>query len=146
MNHADLAQKIKALDTLSSDEKAALIELLNGKKYGLVWENKPETVEEELRTQLPILHEVTEKRILGKSEKGQTEHGESVRTRSSSTQIAFDFSSNKIQLSNNESLTPPHARKFQKQPKALRPTTPSLKATTSTPSPYSTTPTRARLT
>ena len=78
MNHADLAQKIKTLDALSYDEKAALIELLHQKKYGLVWENKPETVEEELRTQLPILHEVTEKRILGKSEQGKTELGESV--------------------------------------------------------------------
>jgi adenine-specific DNA-methyltransferase len=41
-----------------------LIELINTKKkYGLVWEDKPEDAEELLRTQLPLLREVVEKRI-----------------------------------------------------------------------------------
>lgn len=65
MNKQDLIQKIKQLDGLTSDEQSELINLLNTKKkYGLVWEDKPEAVEEELRTKLPVLREVVEKRIL----------------------------------------------------------------------------------
>ena len=64
MNKADLIQKIKQLDGISPDERSYLIELVNTKKkYGLVWENKPEDVEEQLRTQLPVLKEVLERRI-----------------------------------------------------------------------------------
>lgn len=59
-----LAQKIKALDGLTSDEKSALIGLLNTrKKYGLVWEEKQEDVEELLREKLPVFTEVKERRI-----------------------------------------------------------------------------------
>ena len=66
MNKLDLIQKIKQLDAISSDERAYLIELLNTKKkYGLVWEDKPEDVEEQLRSRLPVLREVVEKRITG---------------------------------------------------------------------------------
>ena len=39
----------------------------NNKKYGLVWEDKPEAVEEQLRQNLPVLKEVVEKRILATS-------------------------------------------------------------------------------
>lgn len=56
-----LAQRIRVLDGLSADDKSALLELLNQKKYGLVWENKPENVEEELRTHIPVLEEVKER-------------------------------------------------------------------------------------
>ncbi|MBQ0030737.1 MAG: site-specific DNA-methyltransferase [Bacteroidales bacterium] len=56
-----LAQRIRMLDGLSADDKSALLELLNQKKYGLVWENKPENVEEELRTHIPVLEEVKER-------------------------------------------------------------------------------------
>lgn len=67
MNKHDLIQKIKALDGISQDERAYLIDLVNTKKkYGLVWEDKPEAVEEQLRENLPVLQEVVEKRILGK--------------------------------------------------------------------------------
>lgn len=67
MNKQELITKIKQLDGLSHDERAYLVELVNTKKkYGLVWEDKPETVEEQLRTQLPVLKEVTERRILAK--------------------------------------------------------------------------------
>lgn len=52
-----LAAKIRQLDGISNDEKATLLELLNTKQYGLVWENKPENVEERLREELPILRE-----------------------------------------------------------------------------------------
>ncbi len=64
MNKKALAQKIKALEGLSKEDKHDLLELLNAKTYGLVWEDKPEAVEEELKTQLPVLMEVTEKRII----------------------------------------------------------------------------------
>ncbi|MEO6851549.1 MAG: site-specific DNA-methyltransferase, partial [Mucilaginibacter sp.] len=68
MNKQDLIQKLKQLDGLTVDEKAALIELVKTKKkYGLVWEDKPEAVEDQLRQYLPVLKEVTEKRILAKN-------------------------------------------------------------------------------
>jgi len=67
MNKHDLIQKLKQLDGLTTDEKAALIDLVKTKKkYGLVWEDKPEAVEEQLRQYLPVLKEVKEKRILAK--------------------------------------------------------------------------------
>lgn len=53
MKNTSLISKIKTLDALTAEEKAELIALLNNtKKYGLVWEDKPEDVEELLRTQL----------------------------------------------------------------------------------------------
>ena len=65
MNKHDLIQKVKALDGISQDERAYLIDLINTKKkYGLVWEDKPEDVEETLRTHLHVLQEVVEKRII----------------------------------------------------------------------------------
>jgi hypothetical protein len=64
MNKPDLIQKLKQLEGISQDERAYLINLVNTKKkYGLVWEDKPEDVEELLRTQLPVLQEVVERRI-----------------------------------------------------------------------------------
>lgn len=67
MKNPALISKIKSLDALTAEEKAELIALLNNtKKYGLVWEDKPEDVEELLRTQLPVLAEVPERRILAK--------------------------------------------------------------------------------
>jgi adenine-specific DNA-methyltransferase len=67
MNKQDLLTKIKSLDGISQDERAYLINLVNTKKkYGLVWEDKPEVVEEQLRKNLPVLREVVEKRILSK--------------------------------------------------------------------------------
>ncbi len=65
MNKTDLIRTLKDLDTLSQEQKAYLIDLVNTKKkYGLVWEDKPEDVEELLRQHLPVLTEVPERRIL----------------------------------------------------------------------------------
>jgi len=65
MNKNDLINKLKKLDGITDDERAYLVNLVNTKKkYGLVWEEKPEDVEELLRTRLPVLHEITERRIL----------------------------------------------------------------------------------
>ena len=70
MNKQDLISKIKQLgDAISQDEKAYLINLVNTKKkYGLVWEDKPEDVEEQLRDNLPVLKEVKEKAIINGEE------------------------------------------------------------------------------
>ena len=65
INKAELISKVRELAGLTSNEKSALLELLNEKKtYGLVWENHEEAVEEQLREQLPVLHEVPERRLL----------------------------------------------------------------------------------
>ena len=65
MNKNELANKIRGIDGLTNDEKSALIELLRKqKKYGLVWEDKPEDVEERLREELPVLIEDTGKVIV----------------------------------------------------------------------------------
>lgn len=63
IERAVLAQRIRELDGLTNDERSALLELLNTKKFGLVWENKPEDVEERLRESLPVLKEVKEKAL-----------------------------------------------------------------------------------
>ena len=69
INKSLLAQKIRELQGLSSDEKSQLLGLINDhKRYGLVWEDKVEEVEEQLQEQLPILSEVTDKRILSTEE------------------------------------------------------------------------------
>lgn len=69
MNKTDLIKKVKALDGLSQDERAYLINLVNTKKkYGLVWEDKPEDVEEQLRENLPVLKEIKDKAIINGEE------------------------------------------------------------------------------
>jgi adenine-specific DNA-methyltransferase len=69
MNKKDILDKIKSLDGLSNEERAYLVNLVNTKKkYGLVWEDKPEAVEEQLRTKLPILKEVKERAIINDTE------------------------------------------------------------------------------
>ena len=68
MDKAALKQKILTIEGLTSEEKSALLELLNKeKKYGLVWENKPEDVEECLRDRLPVFKEVKSRAILSDS-------------------------------------------------------------------------------
>lgn len=45
MNKYELAKKITQLEGLTNEEKASLVELLRSqKKYGLVWEDKPEEI------------------------------------------------------------------------------------------------------
>lgn len=64
MNKTELARKIQALDGLSNEEKTALLELIRGhKKYGLVWEDKPEDIEERLREDLPVLVERNDEKV-----------------------------------------------------------------------------------
>ena len=64
-NKNELVRKIQSLQELSNEEKSALLELLRThKKYGLVWEDKPEEVEERLRSELPVLKEIKERAII----------------------------------------------------------------------------------
>lgn len=65
INKSELINKVRQLSGLTNEEKSALLELLNEKKtYGLVWENHEEAVEEQLREQLPVFREVSERRLL----------------------------------------------------------------------------------
>ena len=60
-----LINKIKALEGLTDHERSALLGLLReSKAYGLVWEDKPEAVEERLRDELPVLTEVPERALV----------------------------------------------------------------------------------
>jgi len=53
------------MEGLTDDERAALLGLLReSKTYGLVWEDKPEDVEERLRQELPVLREVRSRAIV----------------------------------------------------------------------------------
>lgn len=64
-----LANKIRTLEGLTPDDRAALLGLLRQqKKYGLVWEDKPEDVEERMLDELPVLTEVKNKYIKGTTE------------------------------------------------------------------------------
>ena len=68
MDKTALKHKILTLEGLTNEEKSALLELLNKqKKYGLVWEEKPEDVEERLRDSLPVFKEVKERAIISTS-------------------------------------------------------------------------------
>jgi len=65
IDKAELISKLQTLEGLTNDERSSLIGLLRQhKKYGLVWEDKPEDVEERLREELSVLREVKDKAIL----------------------------------------------------------------------------------
>jgi len=65
MNKKELYNKILQLDGLTNEEKSELLGLLRKqKKYGLVWEDKPEDIEERLRDELPVLIEDANKAII----------------------------------------------------------------------------------
>jgi len=60
-----LIDRVLTLDGITDDERAALLGLLReSKTYGLVWEDKPEDVEERLREELPVLTEVSDRAII----------------------------------------------------------------------------------
>jgi adenine-specific DNA-methyltransferase len=81
MNKKDLVAKLKQLEGLTPEERAELVNLLNTKKkYGLIWEDKPEDVEEQLRTKLPVLREVVEKRILATKSESETATPKAIKT------------------------------------------------------------------
>lgn len=65
MNKKELYNKVLQLDALTNEEKSELLGLLRKqKRYGLVWEDKKEDVEERLREELPVLTEDATKAII----------------------------------------------------------------------------------
>lgn len=65
MNKYELAKKINELDGLTNEEKSELLKLLRSqKKYGLVWEDKPENAELKMVDEMPVLEEVPERAII----------------------------------------------------------------------------------
>lgn len=62
---ANLIKRITEIEGLTDAERSSLLGLLReSKTYGLVWEDKPEAIEEKLRDELPILTEVPDKAII----------------------------------------------------------------------------------
>lgn len=58
-------KKINELEGLTNEEKSELLKLLRSKKkYGLVWEDKPEEIEKRLQDELPVLQEVTSRALI----------------------------------------------------------------------------------
>lgn len=65
MDKYALAKKIEQLEGLTNEEKSELLRLIRTKKkYGLVWEDKPEDVECKLKDHLPVVEEVKERAIV----------------------------------------------------------------------------------
>lgn len=60
-----LIERIKTIEGLTDDERSALLGLLRETKtYGLVWEDKPEDVEDRLRNELPVLVEDKDRALI----------------------------------------------------------------------------------
>jgi adenine-specific DNA-methyltransferase len=57
------------IEKLETEIKRLTCELKKRKKYGIVWEEKPEDVVEQCKTELPVLDEVEDKEIKTESEK-----------------------------------------------------------------------------
>ena len=65
MNKYELAKKINEIYNLTNEEKSELLKLLRSqKKYGLVWEDKPEDAELRMVDEIPVLEEVPERAII----------------------------------------------------------------------------------
>lgn len=61
----DLRTRLLLHPDFTDADRAALVQLLDQqRRYGLVWEDKPEAVEETLRQFLPVLEEVTARALL----------------------------------------------------------------------------------
>lgn len=60
-----LLERVRTLEGLTDAERDALLALINEHKtYGLVWEDKPEDVEQRLATEYPVLTEVRDRAIV----------------------------------------------------------------------------------
>jgi adenine-specific DNA-methyltransferase len=65
IDRAALIATIRDLKELSNEQKSDILQLISGqKKYGLVWEDSPEEVEENLRNNVPVLVEDKDKAIV----------------------------------------------------------------------------------
>ena len=64
-DRTNLIRRINEIEGLTDKERSALLGLLReSKSYGLVWEDKPEAVEERMQEELPVLREVPERAII----------------------------------------------------------------------------------
>ncbi len=64
----ELIDRVRQSSEFSNEEKSKLIDSLRKKKhYGLVWEEKPEEVEENQRNWIPVLKEVKERAIVSEA-------------------------------------------------------------------------------
>lgn len=60
-----LLERVRTLEGLTDAERDALLALINEHKtYGLVWEDKPEDVEQRLASEYPVLNEVRDRAII----------------------------------------------------------------------------------
>lgn len=60
-----LLERVRTLEGLTDSERNTLLALIEDKKtYGLVWEDKPEDVEQRLKEEYPVLSEVKERAII----------------------------------------------------------------------------------
>lgn len=60
-----LRNLVNGLQGISAEDRSQLLQLVNEqKRYGLVWEDKPEEAEQIMKEKLPIIEEVEDKRII----------------------------------------------------------------------------------
>lgn len=60
-----LRNLVNGLQDISPEDRSRLLQLINEeKRYGLVWEDKPEEAEQIMKEKLPIIEEVEDKRII----------------------------------------------------------------------------------
>lgn len=66
-DRTNLIRRISEIEGLTDKERSALLGLLRkSKSYGLVWEDKPEAVEDKMQEELPVLKEVKERALISK--------------------------------------------------------------------------------
>lgn len=69
IDRAALIATIRELKELSNEQKSDILQLISEqKKYGIVWENSPEDVEENLRVNVPVLVEDKDKAIISNAD------------------------------------------------------------------------------
>lgn len=69
IDRAALIATIRDLKELSNEQKSDILQLISEqKKYGLVWEDSPEEVEENLRNNVPVLVEDKDKAIISNAD------------------------------------------------------------------------------
>lgn len=69
IDRAALIATIRELKELSNEQKSDILQLISEqKKYGIVWEDSPEDVEENLRANVPVLVEDKDKAIISNAD------------------------------------------------------------------------------
>ena len=69
IDRAALIATIRELKELSNEQKSDILQLISErKKYGIVWEDSPEDVEENLRVNVPVLIEDKDRAIISNAD------------------------------------------------------------------------------